>query len=60
VFTGDLWKIHSAKGVENRLTMTKMDINRLGTSFGYMVRGLHKRPKTEWIDAAKAVVDHQL
>jgi hypothetical protein len=58
VFTGDLWKIHSTKGVENRFTMTKMDINRLGTSFGHMVRGLHKRPKTEWIDAAKAVVDH--
>jgi hypothetical protein len=57
VFTGDLWKIH-AKGVADKMTITKMDINRLGTGFGFMIKSLHKRPTTEWLDAANAVVEH--
>jgi hypothetical protein len=38
--------------------MMKMDINRLGTSFGYMVWSLKNKPQSEWINSANAVVEH--
>jgi hypothetical protein len=57
VFTGDLWNLHK-KPVANRCGLSRMDIARLGTSFGYMIRGLKRKPKEEWNDAAKAVVEH--
>jgi hypothetical protein len=60
VFTGDLYKLLSAKGVANRFTITNMDINRLGTGFGYMIRSLRKKPKAEWEHAAAAVLEHHL
>jgi hypothetical protein len=47
-FTGDVWKLHQ-KPVEKRLTITKMDINRLGTGFRYMIWSLSKKPRSEWL-----------
>jgi hypothetical protein len=44
VFTGDLWKFH-AKPVAERHGLSRMDIARLGTSFGYMIRALKRTPK---------------
>jgi hypothetical protein len=37
VFTGDLWKLFG-KPVAQRFTLTKMDIARLGTGYGFMIR----------------------
>jgi hypothetical protein len=57
VLTGDLYKLNK-KPVSQKFGMTTMDITRLGTGFGYMIRSLHKRPKSEWENAGKAVVEH--
>jgi hypothetical protein len=35
-----------------------MDSTRLGKNFGYMARTLKGRPQSEWIPAAKAVLEH--
>ena len=35
-----------------------MDATRLGKNFGYMARTLRQRDETEFVDAAKAVLEH--
>jgi hypothetical protein len=57
VFTGDLWKLFG-KPVTQRFTLTKMDIARLGTGYGFMIWSLQKKPKEEWTNAAKAVLEN--
>jgi hypothetical protein len=37
-----------------------MDIACRGTSFGYMIRSLNKRPKEEWEGASKAILEHHI
>jgi hypothetical protein len=41
-----------------KLTMTRMDSTRIGKNFAYMARTLKDRPCTEFVDAAKAVLEH--
>ena len=48
--------LYSAKKVN--MTITHMDVLRLGTNFAYMVRTLNGKSEDEMATAAKAVVDH--
>jgi hypothetical protein len=55
--TGELIKLDKSK-VEIKLTMTRMDSTRIGKNFAYMARTLKGRPQCEYVDAAKAVLEH--
>jgi hypothetical protein len=55
--TGELIKLDKSK-VEVKLTMTRMDSTRIGKNFAYMARTLKERPPDEFVDAAKAVLEH--
>jgi hypothetical protein len=55
--TGELIKLDALR-VSQKFTMTRMDSIRIGKNFGYMARTLKNRPESEFIDAAKAVLDH--
>jgi hypothetical protein len=55
--TGELLKLDKSK-VDVRLTMTQMDSTRIGKNFAYMARTLKDRPVGEFVDAAKAVLEH--
>jgi hypothetical protein len=55
--TGELIKVDMSK-VDERLTMTRMDSTRIGKNFGYMARTLQHRDESEFVDAAKAVLEH--
>jgi hypothetical protein len=44
--------------VHIRQTMTRMDSTRIGKNFAYMARTLKERPCEEFVDAAKAVLEH--
>jgi hypothetical protein len=57
VLTGELYNLES-QTVANRFTMTKMDSSRIGKNFGYMVRTLPKLLECQYLDAAKAVIEH--
>jgi hypothetical protein len=58
VLTGDLYKLHKS-GVANNMTMTKMDICRIGKNYGYMMRSLNNNMSDEaMLEAGKAVLDH--
>jgi hypothetical protein len=57
VFTGVLMKLKDAK-VAERHTMCRMDVTRLQKNFGYMARTLKNRPKSEFVTAGLAVIDH--
>jgi hypothetical protein len=54
---GDLIKLDMSK-VDEKFTMTRMDSTRLGKNFGYMARTLKDRDPTEYVDAAKACLEH--
>jgi hypothetical protein len=55
--TGELIKLDLAKA-DIKMTMTRMDSTRIGKNFGYMARTLKERPPSEFVDAAKACLDH--
>jgi hypothetical protein len=55
--TGDLIKVDTSKA-DDKLTMTRMDSTRIGKNFGYMARTLQHRDVSEFVDAAKAVLEH--
>jgi hypothetical protein len=55
--TGDLIKLDKSK-IDVKLTMTRMDSTRIGKNFAYMARTLKERPVGEFVDAAKAVLEH--
>ena len=46
------------KKVKDRLTMTKMDVKRLGKNFGYMARNLSRMSEDLYCHAARAVLEH--
>jgi hypothetical protein len=54
---GELIKLDTAKA-EAKVTMTRMDSTRIGKNFGYTARTLKDRPKEEFEEAAKAVLEH--
>jgi hypothetical protein len=55
--TGELYDLLS-KGVQEKQTMTKMDVKRLGKNFGYMARSLPKLQPEQYCLTAKAVLEH--
>ena len=55
--TGELLEL-SMKKVKERLTMTKMDVKRIGKNFGYMAQSLPKMSEDLYCQAAKAVLEH--
>jgi hypothetical protein len=55
--TGELIKLDTAS-IKVKHTMTRMDSMRLGKNFGYMARALRDKPRTEFITAAEAVLEH--
>jgi hypothetical protein len=55
--TGELIKLDMSK-VDVKMTMTRMDSTRIGKNFGYMARTLKQRPEAEFVDAAKACLEH--
>ena len=57
VLTGDLLALATAKG-EAKLTMTKMDVTRLGKNYGYMIRRLRNLKEDQYCFAANAVLEH--
>jgi len=44
--------------VDKRCTMTRMDSTRIGKNFGYMARTLKSTPPEEYVNKAKAVLEH--
>ena len=57
VLTGELLKLKMKK-MDERLTMTRMDVMRLGKNFGYMIRAIPKLQECQYINAGKAVLEH--
>jgi hypothetical protein len=57
VLTGEMYNLEK-QIVSKRFTMTKMDSSRIGKNFGYMVRTLPKLQECQYLDAAKAVLEH--
>jgi hypothetical protein len=55
--TGELIKLDTSK-VDLKMTMTRMNSTRIGKNFGYMVRTLKDRHESEYVDAAKAILEH--
>jgi hypothetical protein len=56
--TGELIKLDKSR-LEVKLTMTRrMDSTRIGKNFAYMARTVKERPVCEFVDAAKAVLEH--
>ena len=43
---------------DKRYTMTRMDSTRLGKNYGYMARNLKNLQEGQFVDAAKAVLEH--
>ena len=56
-FAGDLYRFEKV-GVDLKQGMTKMDVLRLTQNFAYMVRSLPSLDRSEWKDAAEAVIEH--
>jgi hypothetical protein len=55
--TGELIKLSKMrKSIKH--TMTRMDATRIGKNFGYMARTLRTRDEAEYVNAAKAVLEH--
>ena len=57
ILTGDLLLLATAKG-DAKLTMTKMDVTRLGKNYGYMIQSLPRHPKEQYVSLARAVLEH--
>jgi hypothetical protein len=57
VLTGELYALATAKVAEKK-TMTRMDSSRLGKNFGYFIRSLPNIPECDYVDRAKAVLEH--
>jgi hypothetical protein len=55
--TGQLIKL-DASNAKERVTMPRMDSAHIGKNFGYMARTLKDRPQSEYVDAAKACLEH--
>jgi hypothetical protein len=55
--TGELISIDTSKK-DAKMTMTRMDSTRIGKNFGYMARTLKDRPEAEYVDAARACLEH--
>jgi hypothetical protein len=54
---GELIELDKAK-VADRFTMTRMDSIRIAKNFGYMARTLKDKDESEYVDAAKACLEH--
>ena len=52
ILTGDLLDLATTKG-DGKLTMTKMDVTRLGKNYGYMIRSLPRHPESMFVELAK-------
>ena len=57
VLTGELYKLLTLK-VKDRLTMSRMDVNRIGKNFGYMIKALPMMDESTYEAAGKAVLEH--
>jgi hypothetical protein len=57
VLTGELVALADEK-VAVKETMTKMDSTRIGKNFGYFIRALPRMDECQYIDAARAVIEH--
>ena len=57
VLTGELIQLKNKK-VADRLTMTRMDVHRIGKNFGYMIRALPQMDESQYENAGKAVLEH--
>jgi hypothetical protein len=57
VLTGELVQL-ADEVVAKKETMTKMDSTRIGKNFGYFIRALPRMEEDEYIDAARAVIEH--
>ena len=55
--TGELIKLDLSR-INTKCTMTRMDSTRIGKNFGYMACTLKDRPQSEFLDAAKACLEH--
>ena len=55
---GDLCRKLSVRKEEERCGLTKVDIIRVVTNYARMMRKLPNVPKEDWLEAAKAVVEH--
>lgn len=55
--TGECYKLYS-QSKKLRMTMTKMDCQRLGRNYGYFVRSLGTIPEDEYLQSSEAVLDH--
>jgi hypothetical protein len=55
--TGELIKLDKSV-IKVKHTMTRMDSTRIGKNFSYMARTLRDRPVDEFVNAAKAVLEH--
>jgi hypothetical protein len=57
ILTGDLLTLALSKG-DDKLTMTKMDVQRIVKNYGYMIRALPRLEESKYEEAAKAVLEH--
>jgi hypothetical protein len=55
--TGELIKLDTSKADE-KFTMTRMDSTGIGKNFGYMACTLKQKDPSEYVDAAKACLEH--
>jgi hypothetical protein len=55
--TGELIALDTAK-VHDKMTMTRMDSIRIGKNFGYMACTLTRHPVDQYVEAAKACLEH--
>jgi hypothetical protein len=58
LFTKDLRTFKGDMSKDRFRMSDNMDVTRLGKSYGYMIRNLKKMSEDQFIDAAKAVVEH--
>lgn len=58
ILTGELYKVFQAKAKE-RMSMTRMDINRIGKNFGYMMKSLRTmEDESQYEAAGRAILEH--
>jgi hypothetical protein len=55
--TGELIKLELGKK-EFKGSLTRMDCTRIGKNFGYMARTLQRKPESEFVATAQAVLEH--
>jgi hypothetical protein len=57
LWTGDLLTL-ADKNAKDKLTMTKMNVQRLGKNMGYMIKSLQTLPEDKWHSSGMAVLEH--